>query len=130
MDGRMEQKTNNLTQQQHDDDDENSCLKCKHCCTYEVFPIGCPEDDILELAYYKGINTFWDSRTKEWYISMYRPCNHLKMSGCNIYTKYRPALCRTWMCDHPKWMRQRYNILVVAGKCILKQKFRGKLNNE
>lgn len=105
-----------------------ACQKCRHCCTYEVIPIGNVEDKILELAHYKGLTTFWDPCVRQWFISFYRPCQNHSKHGCKIYIE-RPELCRTWLCAYPGWMIQRYTILVEAGKRILRQKF-GEKNYE
>jgi Fe-S-cluster containining protein len=99
-----------------------TCLKCRHCCEHEVFPIGNPPVETLELAWHKGITMFFDVRVERWFLLIERKCMHLGNKGCDIYPT-RPFLCRHWMCDYPGKMLERIEVMIQYSNDYLTKKF-------
>lgn len=89
---------------------QEKCKACRECCEYVEVPTSMLDLNALEYWILRG-EKFYITSDGVLHVRFYKPCDHLKEDGCDIYDT-RPYTCRIYMCHQKdssvKALKERY----------------------
>lgn len=77
---------------------QQKCMECRECCEWVHYPVTMLSAEVMEYFIFRG-EQFYIDEGGVMIFYVHKPCQHLTVSGCDIYDT-RPATCQQYMCSY------------------------------